>query len=102
MDNITVKIYQWEETTQSLICGFASNTTKSSNPDEYNKFSFQPHLMWPEATTTEEILKNIAQAGRAMCQEAEKREDIEEDIDRKNVFKSLVGTNQTFNTSDLD
>ena len=101
METVKVKIVEFEENSGSLVVRFASDTTKNSDPDSYRSIAYQPALMWPEATTNEEILENLGRCAIAMCQEIEIDEALKADTVRINSLKSLVNTEVTFTVSDL-
>jgi len=101
MNTITVKIIAWEADGQSLVCKFASDETASSNPDDYNSFSFQPKLMWPHATTADAVLEEVARAGVSICEEIKTSEDLANNPTESAVYSGLSGTEQTFNVSDI-
>jgi len=101
MNTVTVKIVEWDEESQSLICSFASDETNSSDPDTYGKLAFQPAMMWPDVTDSDELLKKIAQAGKSVCEEIKIKETIASDNDKKSLYTNLVGTNTTYNVSDI-
>lgn len=101
MNTITIKIVSWEEDGNSLICKFASDETASSNPDDYQGYAFQPNFMWPHATTAEQVLKEVAQAGLSVCDEIKKSEDLAKDAAQLTVYKGLAGEQRTYNVADL-
>ncbi len=101
MNTITVKIIAWEADGQSLVCKFASDETASSNPDDYNSFSFQPKLMWPHATTADAVLEEVARAGISICEEIKTYEDLANNPTESGVYSGLSGTEQTFSVSDI-
>jgi len=101
MNTITIKVIAWELDGQSLICKFASDETLSSNPDDYNAIAFQPSLMWPDAITDVEILKEIARCGVGICEEIKAIESLRNDSDQISVYSGLVNTSKTFNISDI-
>jgi hypothetical protein len=101
MQTVTVKIIDFDEESGSLICSFASDTTKSNNPDDYRSFAFQPVLMWPDASTTEEVMTELARCGMGMCQEFERQESLKSNSDKTNSYKNMVNQVKTFNVSDL-
>jgi|TARA_B100001094_G_C18055381_1_gene732186 hypothetical protein len=101
MNTITIKVVAWEDDGQSLICKYASDETKSSNPDDYNAVAFQPVLMWPDATTQEAVLEQAARAGVSVCQEIKTYEDAADDPAKIAIYSGLVGQEQTFNYADI-
>lgn len=101
MNTVTVKIESWDESSKTLVCRFASDTTSSSNPDDYNAVAFQPHLMWPQATTSSDVMTNIARAGASICQEIANEEALNNDAAQLSVYSGLSGQTQTFNVADI-
>ena len=102
MNTVTVKIESWDESSKTLVCRFASDTTSSSNPDDYNAVAFQPHLMWPQATTSSDVMTNIARAGASICREIENEESLSNDSSQLSVYSGLSGQTQTFNVADIE
>lgn len=101
MNTVTVKVYEYDEKSGSLIAAFASDTTKSNNPDDYERLAYQPATMWPDANTSDEIMTELAKCGIGMCEMCEKVESLEVNEEKQNVLKSLVNTSLTKNVSDL-
>jgi len=101
MNTVTVKVYEFDEESGSLIAGFASDTTPSSNPDDNGRWAYQPANMWPEANTSDEIMTALASAGVAMCEEMVRMESFKQNAGKIAVMNSLVDTNATYNVSDL-
>ena len=101
MNTITIKVIARELDGQSLICKFASDETASSNPDDYNELAFQPNLMWPDAVTADDILKEIAKCGVGVCEEIKKTESLNNNSNLISVYNGLVNTSKTFNISEV-
>lgn len=101
MEKVKMKIMGYDDTSNSLLVSFASDTTKSANPEDYPSYAFQPLTMWPDISDPQEIKKRIAMAGmyQVMLQEAE--EKFIADPNRVNAFKSMVGQTYDFSTSEL-
>lgn len=101
MNTIKVKIVDWEEDGQSLICKFASDETSSSNPDDYNPIAFQPKAMWPHATTSAQVMEEVARAGISICEDIKTCEDLANNPSELSMYSGLSGQEQTFNVTDL-
>lgn len=101
MNTVTVKIYEYDEESGALIAGFASDTTSSSNPDDYGRWSYQPANMWPHANTADEVMKELAKAGVAMCEEIVRMDAYKQNSAKVEAISSLVDTSATYNVSDL-
>lgn len=101
MQKIKVKVCGWEDDSQSLIACFSSDETTSSNPEDYVKLAFQPQTMFPSALTNDEIMKALAIAGMAIAEQSKVQEELKANTSRVDQFKSLVGSEQEFNVSDI-
>jgi hypothetical protein len=99
--NIYMKIHEYREESMSLIVSFASDETKSKNPDDYPALAFQPSSMYPGVTDINEIKKRIATAGIYQTQLQSAQEKFSVDTDAINALKSLVGQTSSFVVSDL-
>ncbi len=47
-----MKIVGWDEESKSLLVKYASDEKSSADPDTYYELAYQPHPMFPAATTT--------------------------------------------------
>ena len=101
MNTVKVKIVEWVESDQSLICKFASDETSSSNPDDYNPLAFQPKAMWPHASTATQVMEEIARAGISICEEIKASEDLSNNDAEKAIYAGLVGQEQSFSVPEL-
>lgn len=101
MNQVHVKIHSWDESSKSLIISFASDTTSSSDPDNYEALAYQPHSFWPDVTDSTELMRKIAQLGMSVCEQIESAESVEADTDRMTMYSGLAAQSQTFNTADL-
>jgi len=102
MNQVHVKIHSWDEESKSLIISFASDTTASSNPDDYEGLAYQPHLFWPDVSDSTELMKKIAQLGQSVCTQIEVEESINNDESKISLYSGFAGQSQTFNVSDLE
>ena len=101
MNQVHVKIHSWDEDSKSLIISFASDTTASSNPDDYAGLAYQPHNFWPDVTTSEDLMLKIAQIGKSLCEDLVRKETMQADSSLISMYSNLAGTSQTFNVADL-
>lgn len=101
MNTVKVKIVEWVESDQSLVCKFASDETASSNPDDYNGLAFQPKMMWPHATTAEAVMEEVAKAGISVCEEIKASEDLSNNDAEKAMYAGLAGQEQSFSVAEL-
>jgi len=101
MNKLYMKIRGFEEPSCSLLVSFASDTTKSSNPDDYPQYSFQPINMWPDITDPTEIIKRIAVAGVYHVEQQEREETFTADSSKVDTYRGMVGNTTEFNMNDL-
>ena len=101
MNTIFMKITGYDETTNSLLVSFASDKTKSQNPEDYPSFAFQPSTMWPDVKDPTDIPKLIAVSGMWQTQSQENKETYLNDPAIAEAYKSLVGQTMCYNVSDL-
>ena len=90
MENVKFKIVGYEETTGSLLVSFASDTTLSSNPEDYQAVAFQPSEMWPDLHDIEQIKIQLAKAGIDILQRQERKEAFITAPSRVLQLKELV------------
>jgi hypothetical protein len=96
-----MKIHGFEEPSCSLIVSFASDTTKSSNPDDYPHYAFQPIRMWPDIDNSEVIVKRIAVAGVYHAEQQEKDEKFVADNSKIDDYRNMVGSTSEYKLSEL-
>lgn len=101
MNKLYMKIHDFEEQSCSLLISFASDTTKSSNPEDYPRYAFQPINMWPDISDPAEIVKRIAMAGVYHAEQQEREENFTADPSKIEVYRSMVGSATEFNMDDL-
>lgn len=96
-----MKFVGYEESSQTILVSFASDTTSSPNPDSYSPVSFQPYAMWPDVTTMNELQKKMAAAGIAIVKQQIAKETVIQDLGKIRSLQGLVGQSNTFAVSDL-
>lgn len=101
MNQVHVKIHSWDDDSKSLLISFASDTTASSNPDDYAVHAYQPHNFWPDVTTSDDLMLKIGQIGKAFCEDVVKKEAMQADSSLTSMYSNLAGTSQTFDVADL-
>jgi len=102
MQTIYMKIHKYEEQSGSLLVSFASDTTKSSDPDAYPEYAYQPAKVWPDVTDTQEIVKRLALAGVGLTQQQEAEEKFQDDPVRVDALKNLVGNSFQYDLGSLN
>jgi hypothetical protein len=90
-----MKINGYDETSGSLLISFASDKTKSQNPEDYPSMAFQPQTMFPDVTDPAQIPEKLAAAGLWQAEQQAIKEAFFEDPTKVAAFKAMVGQNIT-------
>ena len=101
MNMLYMKINSFDEGSKSLLVSFASDSTKSTNPDDYPSYAFQPINMWPDISDAEEIMKRIAIAGVYHVEQQKREENLTEDSETLLRYRNMVGQLVSYPASDL-
>lgn len=96
-----MKITGYDEESRSLLVSFASDTTKSQDPTQYQSLAFQPYTMWPDVTDLTQIPKLIAVSGLWQAQNQATKESFLADPAKEAAYKALVGQTLSYNVADL-
>lgn len=91
MKYITMKIVAFEESTNSLLCSYASDETESQNPADYEAVAYQPINMWPDVSDPEELKKRMAVAGVWVAENKAREEQFVADPAKVAQYKAMVG-----------
>jgi hypothetical protein len=101
MNSVNMKVVGYDEESHSLLVSFASDETRSQDPEAYPALAFQPINMWPDVSDVVEIKKRIAAAGMFHVKQQKSKENFTADPNRVAALKSLVGQSFTYPVSDL-
>jgi len=91
MNKLYYKIYEYDTSNNNFLISFASDTTISSNPDDYSKSYITPNVRWPEANTADSLLQSIIETGKVVVEMQESIESIRHDSDLINLYQSFSG-----------
>jgi hypothetical protein len=101
MNTLYMKVQAFDEASYSLLVSFASDTTKSQNPDDYPAYAYQPMNMWPGITDPAEIKKRIASAGIYQAEQQTREEQFIADPTKVQQYKDMVGTENSYPIGEL-
>ena len=101
MNTLHMKIHSFEEQSNSLIVSFASDTTKSQDPNDYPSYAYQPVNMWPDISDPTEIKKRIAIAGVYLVEQQERQEKFVVDTNKIQEYKDMVGQVNSYSATEL-
>jgi len=96
-----MKIHSYDSQEGSCIASFASDSTKSQNPDDYEKLNYQIFSMWPDVTDMSQIPRLLAVAGKYETERQARRESMIIDENKNLVLNSFVGKTFTFTDEEL-
>lgn len=101
MNTLKMKITGFDESSNSLLVAFASDTTAKATPEEYPSYAYQPYNMFPDAQDIDEIVKKLAYVGIHTADEQVRHESIPNSPEKTEALRSLVGQSFEFSVSDL-
>lgn len=93
-----MKIHEYDG--ENLIVSFSSDENKKTI-DEYQKINFQPSVSFLDINDPEEIIKQIAFYGIHHCETEIKKENIKENKNITDFYKSKVNQILEFDVSEL-
>jgi len=95
MATIHTKIHEYNKDTQSVVVSFASDTTKSQNPDDYEKFNYDISSLVEESASQQDLKDALALAGLSWCEAHCKKEMLDDRPEKQAELESLVQTSWT-------
>ena len=96
--SVVMKIYEYQEDTNSLIVAF--NSAESSvDIDTRYRVAYQPTMF--ETDTPENILKQIAKSGVSIAEQQDKQDAFKLDQTAVDAYKAVVGQSVTYSVADL-
>lgn len=101
MKSIYVKIHSYNQQQGSCLVSFASDSTKSQNPDDYEKLNYQIFNMWPDVTDITQIPKLLAVTGKYETERQAVKEALIIDESKNSMLNSFVGQTFTFTDEEL-
>ena len=101
MKNIKMKIVNYDKESHSLLVSFASDETRSSNPEDYPPIAFQTSEMWPDIHDMEELKMKIAEVGMSVVKQQIARENISGNPVKQIELQKLVGMEFEYSESDF-
>lgn len=101
MSNIYMKFHFYDERSGTFIVSFASDETKSQNPDDYEKVAFQAFEMWPDVNDVSQFPILIARAGQYQVERTKRQEKLVVDTQQIAQAKALEGQIFTYTTEEL-
>ena len=92
MATIYTKIHEYDKETQNVVASFASNKTKSQNPDDHEKLNYNVANLVEEGASLQDLKDALASAGLGWCKSYCKKEMLDDKPEKQIEVENLVGT----------
>ena len=92
---IHTKIHEYNKETQSIVVSFASDTTKSQNPDDYEKFNYDISSLVEKGASEQDLKDALATSGLSWCENYCKKEMLDDRPEKQAEIEGLVQTSWT-------
>lgn len=92
MATIYTKIHEYNNETQTIVASFASNKTKSQNPDDHEKLNFDIAALVKEGASEQDLKDALALSGLGWCETYCKKEMLDNKPEKQTEVENLVGT----------
>lgn len=100
MSTLNVKVVGYDEASQSLLVAYASDKTKSQNPEDYPAYAIQAQA-WGSGASLEDIKLAIAKMGVSIVQAQEAKEALIANPAKTAEVTSLVGESFSYPMEDI-
>jgi hypothetical protein len=101
MKNVKMKFTGYDKESHSVLVSFASDETRSTNPDDYPSVAFQTSEMWPDINDIEVLKLKIAEVGMSIVRQQIAKENIGGNPIRQIELQKLVGMSFEYSESDF-
>ena len=78
MATIYTKVHEYNKDTQAVVVSFASNMTKSQNPDDHEKLNYNVANIVKEGASLQDLKDVLSQAGLGWCEIQCKKEMLDD------------------------
>ena len=92
MATIYTKIHEYNKETQSVVASFASNKTKSQNPDDYEKLNYNVATLVGEGASLQDLKDALASAGLGWCKAYCMKEMLDDKPEKQAEVETLVNS----------
>lgn len=90
MATIYTKIHEYDKETQNVVASFASNKTKSQNPDDYEKLNYNVATLVKEGASLQDLKDALALAGLGWCETYCMKEMLDDKPEKQSEIETLV------------
>ena len=92
MATIYTKIHEYNKETQAVVASFASDKTKSQNPDDHEKLNYSVTTLVKEGASLQDLKDALALAGLGWCTTYCMKEMLDDKPEKQAEVETLVGT----------
>ena len=92
MATIYTKVHEYNTETQTVVASFASNMTKSQNPDDHEKLNYNVASLVEEGASLQDLKDALALAGLGWCEIHCKKEKLDDKPEKQTEVETLVGS----------
>jgi len=92
MATIYTKVHEYNKDTQAVVVSFASDKTKSQNPDDNEKLNYNIATLVEEGASLQDLKDALALAGLGWCEIYCKKEMLDDKPEKQTEVETLVGT----------
>lgn len=100
MATIYTKVHEYNKETHTVVASFASNMTKSQNPNDHEKLNFDIANLVEEGASEQDLKDALALAGLSWCTTYCKKEMLDDKPEKQTEVENLVGTTWSQEASD--
>ena len=91
MATIYTKIHEYNKETQAVVASFASNKTKSQNPDDHEKLNYNVATLVKEGASLQDLKDALALAGLNWCETHCMKEMLDDKPEKQAEVETLIG-----------
>ena len=92
MATIYTKIHEYDKETQNVVASFASNKTKSQNPDDHEKLNYNVANLVEEGASLQDLKDALESAGLGWCKSYCKKEMLDDKPEKQAEIETLVNS----------
>ena len=92
MATIYTKVHEYNKETQAVVASFASNMTKSQNPDDHEKLNYNVASLVEEGASLQDLKDALALAGLGWSEIHCKKEKLDDKPEKQTEVETLVGS----------
>lgn len=101
MSKIYMKCKNYDANTNSILVAFASDKTKSQDPEVYGYLNYQPYSMFPDVIEESELKEKLIQLGIAITNEIVRQDQISNDENYQSMMNNINNKSFVYDIPDV-